>query len=279
VNGGTITLGGVLGAGKLSQPGDLFFNGGTTVASSLGFGLNNPGTTLTFGGTTAGSLTVDAFDLSGGSVAQLLTRADIDWLPGTKMTLSVTNEVNLTPNWAETLWNAGALTYNGNGTNELNKTWAEVTAEDGLEAGARFDYDNDTKTLSLVSTAGSTYAQWTLGWGTNDIGAATNDYDLDGLNNLYEYALGGNPTNAAIQGSSPVFAKSGSGFIYVHPMRSDDTSLVYTVETRTNLLSGTWTNQGCTVTGTNVTGETLDFVTNDVDTVDNEKFIRLRIEQ
>jgi len=34
-------------------------------------------------------------------------------------------------------------------------------------------------------------------------------------------------------------------------------------------------NEGYTVTGTNVTGETLDFVSNEIDTVRNQKFIRL----
>ena len=62
-------------------------------------------------------------------------------------------------------------------------------------------------------------------------------------------------------------------------MRSDDASLVYTVETTTNLLSGTWTSEGYTVTETNVTGESLDLVTNEVDTVENEMFIRLNITQ
>lgn len=72
---------------------------------------------------------------------------------------------------------------------------------------------------------------------------------------------------------------AGNRFLYVHPQRSDDTSRGYTVETRTNPLNGTWTNAGTTVTGTNVTGEELDFVSNQVDAVDNEKFIRLKIEQ
>jgi len=36
---------------------------------------------------------------------------------------------------------------------------------------------------------------------------------------------------------------------------------------------------GYTITGTNVTGGTLNFVTNDVDTVRNKNFIRLKIGQ
>ena len=65
----------------------------------------------------------------------------------------------------------------------------------------------------------------------------------------------------------------------MHPKRSDDPALIYTVETTTNLVSGVWTNDGYTVTGTNVTGGPLNFVTNDVDTVREKAFIRLRIGQ
>jgi hypothetical protein len=130
---------------------------------------------------------------------------------------------------------------------------------------------------SVVSDAGLTgYDLWASGHG---IGAATNDLDADGLSNFGEYALGGDPTNSAVKGISPVFSKSGNGFIYVHPKRSDDSTLIYTVEISTNLVSGTWTNEGYTVTGTNVTGGSIDFVTNDVGIIEKDKFIRLKIEQ
>jgi len=122
------------------------------------------------------------------------------------------------------------------------------------------------------------YDLWSAGW-NSDIGSATNDFDLDGINNLYEYALDGNPTNPAIHGTLPAFTKSGGRFIYIHPRRSDDTAPAYLVETTTNLLIEGWTTSGHTAFGTNVTGETLDFVSNEVDTIEDEKFIRLRIEQ
>jgi hypothetical protein len=65
----------------------------------------------------------------------------------------------------------------------------------------------------------------------------------------------------------------------VHPQRSDDGTITYLVETTTNLITGVWTNTGVAAVGTNVTGGTLDFVTNDVDTVRNKNFIRLKIEE
>ena len=47
----------------------------------------------------------------------------------------------------------------------------------------------------------------------------------------------------------------------------------------TNLTYGTWTDEGYTVAGINVTGGALNFVTNEVETTANERFIRLKIEQ
>jgi len=141
-------------------------------------------------------------------------------------------------------------------------------------------YDNFELTVSSPLTGG--YAGWADNWGV-DIGAETADYDGDGLPNIYEYGLGGDPTNAANQGTSPEFGVaniSGTNwFGYVYPQLSDpDSGLSYSLEFNTNLVSGTWTNSGYIVTGTNVTGGSLDFVTNVTDTVADEKFIRLIIE-
>ena len=64
------------------------------------------------------------------------------------------------------------------------------------------------------------YAEWVAGWGV-DIGLKTNDYDGDGLLNVYEYGLGGDPTNALDQGTSPEYGVVDVGgtnyFGYVHP--------------------------------------------------------------
>ena len=151
------------------------------------------------------------------------------------------------------------------------KIWGSTLDDATLEA------ERNAMVTKWVGLAG--YDLWAKNWTVN-IGESTNDFDADGLNNLYEYGLNGNPTNGTQSPATlPAFMKVGGGFEYIHPVLSDDDTLAYTVQTTTNLVSGVWTNAGYTVSGTNVTGGTLNSVTNAVDALENEKFIRLRIEQ
>ena len=141
-------------------------------------------------------------------------------------------------------------------------------------------YIDSLKVEKTFTTVG--YTGWALGWGV-DIGTSTNDYDGDGLSNLYEYGLGGDPTDALDQGVSPTVAIENVGgtnwFNYVYPQRSDaGGELTYSIELTTNLVSGVWSAAGYSVFGTNVTGSELDFVTNVVDMIEEQKFIRLIIE-
>ncbi|VGO18167.1 carbohydrate binding domain-containing protein [Pontiella sulfatireligans] len=109
---------------------------------------------------------------------------------------------------------------------------------------------------------------------------AGDDPDGDGLTNLEEYARDGNPNDIFDTGTASTIEVASGVFNYVYPQRSDDETLNYYVELNDNLVHGTWTNSGYTVTGTEVTGGTLDFVTNEVSTVvEDAQFIRLIIEQ
>jgi hypothetical protein len=126
--------------------------------------------------------------------------------------------------------------------------------------------------------AGAGFDAWATQW-VVDIGATTNDYDLDGLDNLYEYGLGGDPTNfAQAPAILPVLTKTGSGFNYIHVQRNNDPGLTYTVETTTDLVYIPFTNMGYTVSGTNVGVGVFDTVTNAIPTTGSELFIKLNIE-
>lgn len=131
--------------------------------------------------------------------------------------------------------------------------------------------------FSLSQNIGG-YADWAGGWGV-PIGAETEDYDKDGVSNIYEYGLGGDPTNPSDLGVPSIFSVSGGVATYIHPRLSDPNSgLSYSLELSTDLVVGSWTNAGYSVSGTNVTGGDLNYVTNVTDTAEAEKFIRLIIE-
>lgn len=121
------------------------------------------------------------------------------------------------------------------------------------------------------------YSQWALGWGVN-IGSETNDYDADTFNNFYEYAFNGDPTNSAVHGDGLVLESNGGSLSVVHVQRNDDTNLVYTLQTASDLLSPVWTNTGYTAIGTNVVGS-YDYVTNAISTSESAMFVRLKAEK
>ena len=137
--------------------------------------------------------------------------------------------------------------------------------------------------LGVFARALTPYRTWMGGYGlAGDDAAATHDYDADGLQNLGEYGMGGNPTNPADQGHVPVASVDGSWLNYIYPMRSGITGISYYLETTTNLVDGIWTNDGYTVLGTNADGYAsgFDAVTNPVSTaMENQRFIHLKIQE
>ena len=141
--------------------------------------------------------------------------------------------------------------------------------------------DRQIESFTLVGH-GTAYDAWADDWDVN-IGSETNDFDNDGVLNIHEYGLGGDPTNTLDRGIAPSFGMVDVGgtnyFNYVYPQLSNPYSgLSYHIELNTDLVSTPWTNTGYEIAGTNVTGGTLDFVTNVTDMVDSTKCIRLIIE-
>jgi hypothetical protein len=135
----------------------------------------------------------------------------------------------------------------------------------------------DNFSLKVMSAA-SSYELWASGWG-GDIGSLTNDFDGDFIDNLGEYAVGGNPTNALDTGAASTLLFNGTDLCYVHAQRSDDSSLLYTLQATDDLVHGVWTNPVCAVISTNVTGETIDFVTNTILNIGQQYFIKLVVQQ
>lgn len=143
-------------------------------------------------------------------------------------------------------------------------------------------FDNVTAEV-LVGAYVSPYAAWSNAYNLTQ-GPYGND-DGDALNNLYEFGLGGDPTNALDVGytplSSPVGIDGTNWFYYVYPrMVAANGILQYSIETTEDLINVPWTNGNYEVVGTGVDGFAAGFnaVTNRIPTdVKNKQFIQLLI--
>ena len=173
-------------------------------------------------------------------------------------------------NWAE-----GSDTIYVDGGAFSAAQLATITFDNWEPAGAKVEGGELLPTGSNVAL--SAYETWAADFGVGD---GTNDFDADGLLNIYEYGLGGDPTNATDQGISPVYTADGGTLTYIYPQLSDlNSGLDYHLELRDDLVSGVWSNAGYAVTGTNIVAGDFNYVTNEVSTaVKSQQFIKLMID-
>lgn len=129
----------------------------------------------------------------------------------------------------------------------------------------------------------SAYEEWAASYGlTNGLGAEEYDVEPDGLQNLLEYALGGNPTNVDGSAVLPRFMIAGDGgtnwLYYIHNERNDP-SLLYTVQAATNLVIPSWETNGVEWVGESAWVDGYKSVTNRTDLEFSPKYLRLRVAQ
>lgn len=127
-----------------------------------------------------------------------------------------------------------------------------------------------------------TYDEWASDY--PGLGSRTADDDNDGLANLAEFGLGGNPTNNLDTGLAPSFRMTSingtNQYAYAYARRAGDSGLTYHLELTTNLVGNSWTNAGYTeVPTTTVLNAQFDAVTNLIPLVESRAFIRLVIEE
>ncbi|MCF7817030.1 MAG: hypothetical protein K9M54_04045 [Kiritimatiellales bacterium] len=254
---GDMTLTGLIqpgaGTGTLTFNDDLSLTGSGTLAIEV-YGYNGTNDVLANDGG-------DAFTLDPGYT---LNFSFINWAPAEAVTNGTV--ITVLENWAS---------LNGAGGNNVVVT--------GL-SGQTIDTSNLLVDGTVTVVSSSPFDSWVAGYNLTGADAlATADPDGDGLSNLYEYGLNGNPTNGTDTGTSPTFGSVNVGgtnyFGYIYPQLSDvNSGLAYSLNLTTDLVNIPWTNTGYIVWGTNVTGGALDFVTNVTTTVAAQKFIRLIIE-
>ena len=158
---------------------------------------------------------------------------------------------------------------------------------ESMMSGTPSNYRADGKTL-LVRNA-SPIETWRVEhFGVpDDVGDGANaaNPDLDQLSNLYEYAMGGDPTNPASTGYVPFMGpwmdQETNWFEVVYARRRDSaTELHYSLETSSNLLSNEWYRGGyLEVSRTGALDDEFEAVTNRFDTTQaSNLFIRVMID-
>ncbi|MBT8045681.1 MAG: hypothetical protein KJN67_00815, partial [Pontiella sp.] len=136
----------------------------------------------------------------------------------------------------------------------------------------------DVRAQLVTTVPASPYIVWANTWLPSDVSDPAGNYDGDRQSNLAEYALNGNPTNPADIGMVEGHF-DGALFNYVYASNAADSSLVYTLLDRTNLIFGTVnTNSWNSTSPGPVTGD-YQIVTNIYNVSDNAKFIILEIKQ
>ena len=141
--------------------------------------------------------------------------------------------------------------------------------------------------LTVTNNLFSPYEQWAANAGlTNGVNAAQDDNpDLDNLNNLYEYGLGGDPldpNDVGIFPTSSVVDNLGTiWFEYVYRRRTGSQGVSYGLELNQNLANGSWTDIGTSAeTATGTINADFESVTNHISTaIESVQFIHLLIEE
>jgi len=178
-------------------------------------------------------------------------------------------------------WTIGRGTWGDNAADYVNGRIDEVrivnmalAPSSFLHAAVAPGYDFDADGLA---------DEWELDYFSSvAVGDPGQDGDGDKLNNLGEFALGGDPTDPADTGYPTSFEQDGAaGFRYVYPRRTaPPNGLAYRLELTDDLVSGVWTNGGYVeVPTTGYIDPEFEAVTNQVpDDGSTRKFIQLIIE-
>jgi len=136
--------------------------------------------------------------------------------------------------------------------------------------------------LYLKIIQGVTYADWAADQGLEEgvNNALTDDPDLDGMDNLLEYALGGNPLldDAATTLPSSEFNLTGVRYIYNRRIDATLRGLTYGLVVNTNSLQLLWTPVGTTFeTGSAAITPEFEAVTNDLPADTAVGFVNLEV--
>ena len=147
-------------------------------------------------------------------------------------------------------------------------------------------YSGSAPDLGFLEFGLGDYGRWAGNFAGSDLNDSAADFDGDGVANLMEYALGGNPTDKdAATSCGPIFQLIERLCCpRTHNERTDDPSLTYTVEWTDDLVNASgvmgWESDGVEFVDESVHSNVLKTVTNRIPSSGkDQQFIRLKIEQ
>lgn len=166
------------------------------------------------------------------------------------------------------------------GSFTISESWNSAPALYGNISSGWLEADTLTSNRQVesfyVSTGSfaSAYQAWAV---ANSVGAMSEDPDGDGVDNLGEYGLGGDPKNPADKGISSTEVV-GNILNFMHVTLSDPESGVsYLVETTDDLVDGTWVTNGITTVPGTYADPNFDSSTNSISMDGTEGFLRVRV--
>ncbi|MDF7798816.1 hypothetical protein P4C99_05050 [Pontiellaceae bacterium B1224] len=273
MNGGTIAVDGLISVGSASRSfGQISLSGGSITANQLNVGTAVSSTgecrllngELRILGTPASSL-----QISNGRVH--IEKTLIQW-ENPDVQEAITNAV---ANGALTWTNGLAVgTYSTNGYDDRIVSGTSALYWDNSENGSQF-----SQSAIWVEQLATPYDEWMAEFELNGINAdLLADPDADGLDNLTEFAVGGNPTNSNDATTHSYFTLVEYEYIYRRRNDAAVCGLDYYLETTTNLVAESWTTNGTAVAGISKSADGFEYVTNHISDVDiSSMFIRLRL--
>ena len=211
---------------------------------------------------------------------------------GTENRLLKTDEENALPNFAlsngiiqskDTALNFDLSSLGVVATNQSVTLAIAMSSNKNNQFNFGSTFDNLTLELNLFSSAG--YTAWATFYEL--VGGETDDDDGDGLSNIHEFGMGGNPTNSTDIGYEPIVDMvedtSTNWMRYVHVRLADPSSgITYLLEETPDLVQGSWTNANATQIGTPAAlpaDPNFESITNRIPTTETQKFIRLKIKK
>lgn len=157
-----------------------------------------------------------------------------------------------------------------------------VSGFEGKGLDVEIVQDTSEDCVRLVMTP-SAYGLWASGFGLSGLAAhAASDPDSDGLSNLLEFALGGDPAGGPDPGIlpqtevSPSEAGASLDFVFLRRRDAPAKNLSYSVKRSTSLAEGSWSTSGVSETGVVIIDSEFEQVTSSI-AAGNPVFGRLEI--